>query len=343
MPAFLPSHKETGFVLPTALILLALLTMLALTVYFGSLSSQKMSAAAQKTTQGYYYAETAANYMQWILKSDAEMDSYANFPGGVSGNYLRNGAGNAPFGEPIPLIRGTFDASVRGDFGELMSRLADPGPVGIGDTATIAGNFNEISGAVMYFDNTPLAAREIIWPDAETTPPSFENISTKLPRYIKIDIDVYGNIAPTIPKLPHANPPVVGDDIPQNGAIAWLTAGVADVYGERDIQLIPLDPYIYDPYNLALTPTPIPSAAPYPAGAVTSYPNGANVAAYPSTSPNCALTAPLTAAAMMAVACDSYTALPANGGWIGPSRYRIVIYALGYVNGKPVRLVRKTW
>jgi len=86
MSAPLHSHQETGFVLPTSLILLALLTMLALTVYIGSLSSQKMSAAAQKTTQGYYYAETAANYMQWILKSDAEMDSYAGYPGGTSGS-----------------------------------------------------------------------------------------------------------------------------------------------------------------------------------------------------------------------------------------------------------------
>jgi|UPI000376CC15 hypothetical protein len=342
MPTHLSSHKETGFVLPTSLIILALLTMLALTVYFGSLSSQKMSAAAQKTTQGYYYAETAANYMQWVLNADAEMDSYANYPGGTSGNYLRNGAGVAPFTEPPN--RGGVISTVRGDFGELMANLANPGPVRIGDTDTVlADTFGETTGAVMYFDNTPLAARAISWPDAQTTLPSFENISVKLPRYIKIDIDAYGNIAPTIPKLPHANPPVMGDDIPENGAIAWLTAGVADAYGERDIQLIPLDPYIYDPYNLALTPTPIPAAAPYPAGAATAYPNGSNVAAYPSTSPNCALAAPLSAAAMMAVACDSYTALPADGGWIGPTRYRIVIYALGYVNGKPVRLVRKTW
>jgi len=313
MPAFLPSHKETGFVLPTSLILLALLTMLALTVYFGSLSSQKMSAAAQKTTQGYYYAETAANYMQWVLNSDAEMDSYANYPGGVSGNYLKIAAGNALFIEPCD--KGSAQMLYKGDFSELMVNLSNPGPVAISDTAV-----NGTTGAVMYFDNTPFAGRAIRWPDAKTNPPIFENISVNLPRYIKIDIDAYGNITPTIPKLPHANPPVVGDDIPKNGAIAWLTAGVADATGEFDVEIVPMDAYTYAP-TCPAKPTPNPMTA-----AADLYCN----------------LAPPTATAL---ACDTYTNAAGTDvyGWVGPARYRIVIYALGYVNGKPVRLVRKTW
>ncbi|MDQ6979246.1 MAG: hypothetical protein Q9M09_03595, partial [Mariprofundaceae bacterium] len=267
--------------------------------------------------QGYYYAETAANYMQWILKSDAELDSYASYPGG----YLRQRSGltapYAPFGEPCD--KGLTTMKNIGDFSELAANLSNPGPITISDTGSGA------SGAVMYFDNSPLAnpppaGRAIKWPDAKAHPPSFENISARLPRYIKIDIDAYGNIAPTIPQLPHVNPPVVGEDIPQIGALAWLTAGVADDYGEFDVEIVPMDAYTY---NAGCTAAPNPNPMTTVAGLVCG-------------------SAPFKATDL---ACDTYT--NAAGvtalGWVGPARYRFVIYALGYVNGKPVRLVRKTW
>ncbi len=342
-------RDERGFVLPTALVLLALLTMMSLTVYFGSLSTIRMSQAAQKTTQAYYYAETAANYMLWVLNADAELDSYANYPG----NYLRNGAGQAPFAEPAP--RGNLNPQTAGDFSELMAGLTNPGPVEIGDQAKPQATFDGTTGMVMYFDNTPIAARAVLWPDAKTNPPLFDKISTKLPRYIRIDIDAYGNLAPNLPKLPHADPPVIGQDIPQNGAIVWLTASIRDPYGnEADVQVIPLDPYG------ANAPTPIPAAAPYPQGQTATYPNGYQGPAYPSTANWCGMPATQANAqtlSQFAVACiahDAYSAAaninfintiapPPNLGWLSPPRYQITIYALGYVDGKPMRLIRKTW
>ena len=327
------NKTQRGFVLPTALMILALLTMLSLTVYFGSQSTQKMSAAAQQTTQAYYYAETAANYMLWVLQSDAELDSYAGYAGGVSGTFLRNGAGNAPFAEVPP--RGQMNPYTSGDYQELLAGLSNPGPVEISDTANNGGSviFDGTTGQVMYFDNTPLSARAIVWPDAKINPPVFDNISVKLPRYIKIDIDVYGNVAPDFPTVPHQNPPVVGDDIPQNGAVAWLTASIRDPYGnERDTQILPLDAY-----GWAAAPTPI---SPYATtelapGQTVTYPNGVTTSAYPgTTATGCSLLNP----SLFAIACDAY-----SNTWIGPSRYQIAIYALGYVNGKPMRLVRKTF
>ncbi len=337
-----PSLSQAGFVLPTSLVLLALLTMLALSVYFGSLSTQKMSAAAQRTTQGYYYAETAANYMQWVLAEDAEMDNYASYP-----------TGSGAFGEPLgnfPTVYGTF--SNVGDASELAAYLFNPGPVEISDTTA-----NGVLGQIKYFDNTPLVARAIKWPDAKTNPPVFEDIYTLLPRYIMIEIDATGNITPSIPTLPHSG----ANQIPNNGAIVWITGGWDDpTTGERDLQIIPLDAYscAWGTINSTWTAgdaklgqcdTMVAANAPrvnsyYPhvatAGTAVTYPNGQTVAPYPvSVSPTplpprtlCSTTAPNVA---FAQACDAYS------GWL-QTNYRTVIYALGYVNGKPMRLVRKT-
>lgn len=319
---------EAGFVLPTSLIMLALLSMMALGVYFGSLSSQKMSAAAQRTTQAYYYAETAANYMQWVLSENAEMDSYASY----AGNSLRTASGNCPTGdanalfcEPLNFGPNTFEDI--GDDAELRTFRVSPGPVGISDTMATALPSGQTYGSmVMYFDNSPIDARAIKWPDAETNPPTFEDISVKLPRYIKIDIDASGNIVPTIPAVPHADPPVVGDDIPKNGAVVWLTAGVIAGTEERDTQIVPLDTYTFGGPNTAQA-----------AGPTTTYPNGYSGSAYPAVLASCSSTVPA-----LASACSSYTGT--GGGWLTTDAdYRFVIYALGYVNGKAVRLVRKTW
>ncbi|MDQ6974980.1 MAG: PilX N-terminal domain-containing pilus assembly protein [Mariprofundaceae bacterium] len=357
-PSFIDNNNvaQAGFVLPTSLVLLALLTMLALSVYFGSLSTEKMSAAAQRTTQAYYYAETAANYMQWVLAEDAEMDSYANYSGGTTGSYLRNGAGVAPFAEPsgnFPAVYGNF--SNVGDSTELSAYLFNPGPVVISDTAP-----NGVFGQVKYFDNSPLLGRAIKWPYAKTHLPVFEDIYTILPRYIVIEIDGYGNISPSIPKLPHGGgSPVVGNDIPKNGAIVWLTAGVNNGGVERDIQIIPLDAYSCTwgltstwtaaDAKLGLCDSSLPNFPPnitgYPhvptkPANVDYYPDGLSASAvplppYPISTTVCNVGDPYI---LSAQACDAYS------GWLitNTTNYKVVIYALGYVNGKPMRLVRKT-
>ncbi|OIO67787.1 MAG: hypothetical protein COW19_00770 [Zetaproteobacteria bacterium CG12_big_fil_rev_8_21_14_0_65_55_1124] len=276
------AKSERGFVLATALIMLSLLSLMAIAMYFTGRASVHVSSGAQHSTEGHYFAETAVNYMIWAMRNDAEFDSFSY--GGV-----------APFGEP-PVT--PTNAATVGDWSELMDNLSDPGPTAISDS-TAAGT----SGQVMYYDNSPLylsgtANRAIIWPlptsGGNPVYPTMYNISASLPRFIRLDIDSAGNVTPSIPALPHiASPATDGsDDIPENGAIAWLTTGNSATDFELD--------------------------------------------------PTLAVCTALSAAPLGAVACDKGT-----GNWLLPTGtiaagtlHGIVVYAIGYVGGRPSSIIR---
>ena len=223
-------ESERGFVLATALVMLSLMTLLAVAMFFTGRSSTQVSSSVQHSTEGHYYAETAVNYIIWAMRNDAEFDAF---------DYRGSPVNDASAVDPsifTPLSTPS-NPSLVGDWSELTANFTDPGPTVISDTTT-AG----VSGQVMYFDNTPLADREargaIVWPvplsGGNPVYPTLYHISIHLPRYIRLDIDASGNVTPSIPALPHASPPVVGADIPDNGAILWLTTGNSEMDFEVD-------------------------------------------------------------------------------------------------------------
>ncbi|MFQ5518847.1 MAG: pilus assembly PilX N-terminal domain-containing protein [Mariprofundus sp.] len=325
---------ESGFVLVTALIMLSLLTVLSLGMYFSSRTAVQTSSAAQKSTEAYYYAETAIHYISWAMAQDSTADllpdgaEFDNFA--YAGTYI-----HGAFGEPLTPA----NAADIGDFGEWGAYMWDPGP-----TLDNSDSGDGIIGQLMYFDNSPMGNRELCFENATTFPncidvtlapasrvsPSMYQISVNLPRYIKLDISSTGAITPSIPKLPHQNPPVVGQDIPDNGAIIWITA-VDSTDPNRDVEIFPLDPSgIYggiDPRNCNVTldgaaAAACPCTAPvqvndYLAGdPYAADTNDANYASF-----------------MLAQACDDNT-----GAWL--SGYGIVAYAIGYVNGNASHMIR---
>ena len=299
---------ECGFVLVTVLVMLALLTLLSLTMYFSGRVATQSSQSAQDTTEGYYYAETAVNYMTWAMANDAEFDSHV-----YTGTYIH---GRFPEPPNIPS-QPSFDPTKVGDYKELRAYLWNPGPTAISDTG------KGITGQVMYFDNSPMNKRvnkrAICFQnaaihnciDVSLSPggrfqPTMYHISAKLPRYIKLDMASDGTISPSIPELPHHKLPVVGQDIPKNGAIVWITAGDPN-NNNHDMEIFPLDP-----------------ASIYGGIAPQSCAGGV----LPSCPCNSAVQAFATAQA-----CDAN-----SGQWL-PS-YNIVVYAIGYVNGRPSHLLR---
>jgi len=288
---------QRGFVLPMALIVLTLLTLLALALYFVSRSGIQTSGTAQRSTQAFYFAEAGINYITWALNNDADFDSF-------------NAGGTYEFSALEP----TFPANAAqvGDYSELLAYLWYPGPAVVSDTQA-AGK----SGQMLYFDNTPMASRYICAENAAKFPncidfslpasqrvsPVMERISTHLPRYIKLEMTADGKILPSIPALPHRSPPVTGEDVPNNGAIVWLTAGTAS----KDIELFPLDPSdLYGGTKPALCL----------GGSLPSCPCNKADAAYAT-----------------AQACDANART-----WL--TSYGLVAYAVGYVDGKPTVLVR---
>ncbi len=293
---------EKGFVLVAAIIMLALLTLLSLSMFFTSRTATQASGAAQTATEAYYYAETGINYIAWALANDAEFDSYANYPGSHD---------HAAFNEPL--------VDKLGDYNEWYAYQSHPGPTAISDVLT-----DGTTGQVRYFDNTPMEDRSVCFQDdaafsncidvqtapADRVAPTMYHISTSLPRYIKLEIDSTGAITPSIPKLPHQNPPVKGQDIPTNGAVVWLTAGDVDS-SEKDIEIFPLDPAgSYAPDGI-LPPSDCTGGA----------------------LPNCPCDISNITSVSAAVACNAHT-----GEWV--SSYKIVAYAIGYVNGKASQMIR---
>ncbi|TLS68311.1 hypothetical protein FEF65_04790 [Mariprofundus erugo] len=292
---------ERGFVLVTALVMLGLLTLMSLAMFYSSRIASQTSSTAQSSTEAYYYAETAVHYIAWALANDAEFDNHS-----YTGSYVA-----APFGEPLTPA----NAAMVGDFMEWSAYLWNPGPTAISDTST-AGT----AGQVMYFDNSPMGSRTICMQSAASfancidvtvdpanrAAPTMNRISASLPRYIRLDIAADGSITPSIPALPHHAIPVVGQDIPLNGAILWLTAGDPN-NPNHDIEIFPLDP-------------------------LNAYGGLAATACVGGALPGCPCDSGLASFAT-AQACDANT-----GAWL--PTYRIVAYAIGYVNGKPSHLLR---
>jgi len=321
-------EEERGFVLVTALIMLSLLTLMSLGMFFTSRTATQTSGSAQSTTEAYYYAETAINYISWALHNDAEFDNFAY----TAGSYK-----HLAFGDPTPPT----NSALVGDLNELNSYLSDPGPTAIDDTPLSAG----VAGQIMYFDNTPLASRAVCFnsePDpgagvALTYPncmnvqlapndsrrtsaePTMFNISATLPRYIKLDIAADGTIVASIPKLPHRGPassptagPVVGEDIPNNGAVVWITA--ADTTSiDSDIEIFPLEPGTGESVIAACSTLGV--ACPCNGSASTGN----------------------------SWACDANSGQWLDGAVVGgvwQPPYKIAAYAIGYVNGSPTHLIR---
>lgn len=312
LPFKVHHHRERGFVLASSLILLSLLTLMSVAMFYTSRSAIQTSASAQNSTEAYYYAETAINYMSWALINDAEFDSFK----GYTGNYIAGAFAEPP--EPS-------NAKNVGDYTELRAYLWHPG---------VSKNSD---GQLMYLDNSPMQNREVCFQDAATfancidvtvpkpVQPVMEKISSRLPRYIKLDIDANGNVAPSIPKTPHHTTPVVGEDIPKNGAIIWLSAADANNV-DHDIEIFPLDPS--DKYNGVAKPETCAG------GTLPDCPCTApkNISPTPPDySPD--PTDPNYNAYMAAQACDANT-----GQWL--SSYSITVYAIGYVNGKPSHMLR---
>jgi len=277
-------HQETeqGFVLATALVMLSLLTLMAVSMFFTGRTSVHVSSSAQHSTEGHYFAETAVNYMIWAMRNDAEFDSFSY------------GGGGALFVIP------TDDPS-NGDWSELTGNTWIPGPTVVSDTDS-----NGLIGQVMYYDNSPMSDREtrgglgaIVWPlptsGGEPVYPTLFNISTRLPRYIRLDIDSAGSVMPSIPALPHiASPATDGsDDVPENGAIVWLTSGNSATDFELD-----------------------------------------SAAGFPSCAAN-----PITGGE---VACDKNSGkwLRTTGTAAAGDLYGVVVYAIGYVGGRPSSIIR---
>jgi len=329
--------NQQGFVLVTALIMLSLLTLMSLAMFFSGRSATQTSAAAQSSTEAYYYAETAINYINWAFHNDADFD---NFPY-TSGSYR-----HLAFGDPTPPASDTA-----GDMSEMNAYLSDPGPTAISDAS--AG----LAGQIMYFDNTPLANRALcFYSEADpgagvalTYPncinvqlapndsrltnaqPTMFNISVNLPRYIKLEISDTGVVTSSIPQLPHRGPsssptagPVVGEDIPNNGAVVWLTAAGKNSAGtypdiDTDIEIFPLN----EPVSPA-TFADVCTAASCPCTGVPT---------------------------VNTRACDANSGLWLDGQYVdhdaNPSTpnvwdppYRVAAYAIGYVNGVPTHLIR---
>ena len=283
--------SERGFVLATALIMLSLLSLMAIAMFFTGRASIHVSSGAQHSTEGHYFAETAVNYMIWAMRNDAEFDSFDYGPGAL-------------FTEPaIGSPAATANAVPVGDWTELMDNLSDPGPTAISDS-TAAGT----SGQIMYYDNTPLNNRTLVWPlptsGGNTVYPTLYNIHTSLPRYIQLDIDANGNVTPSIPALINPSEDVSpyhnAADIPNNGAIAWLTTGNS----AEDFQL--------DTTPTLAACTASASPPPVPSGAVACASTGewlSTTGATPGTT--------------------------ADGTLHG-----IVVYAIGYVDGRPSSIIR---
>jgi hypothetical protein len=300
-------QDDRGFVLATSLMLLALLSLVSLGMYFVGRSSIQSSASAQRSTEAYYYAETGINYITWALQNDAEFDNFT-----YSGSYVAS-----PFGEPLT----PSNASSVGDFSELAGYLWDPGPTGAaGASAVDTPSTVYTDGQLMYFDNSPMGGRAICMEVAATfsncidvtlspadrAEPTMYHISASLPRYVKLEIASDGSVTPSIPPLPHQNPPVVGEDIPTNGVVVWLTAASSS-NPDIDLEIFPLDP-------AGVYSGPLPSSC--TGGSLPACPCDTSAAGYAT-----------------AQACD------ANAGtWI--SSYGIAAYAVAYVNGKPTHMLR---
>jgi len=332
-------RSESGFVLATTLVMLLLMTMLTAAVYVGVNTSQQSSDAAESSTEAFYYAETAANYMGWAILNDVEFDSYT-YPDAVKST------GEFKFSEPD--IRGTDPALdplvdpyaylpvplAKGDFSEWRANRGNPSGdqwlgIDIVNQLNPTGLIRKYFGQVMYYDNAALVDRAIKLQAGSMAEPELFEIHTKLPRYIVLDVDPAGNITPSLPIYSAAAPPhhgnVEGTDYPTNGALVWVTGGNRT----DDFEIDPIDDYYEPLFNLVT-------------GMFDPY------GAYTGTIGGDPYGVPLTCTSIptsSSIACSKgAAAVPGvtvgGGAWKTDAEYGLVIYAIGYVRGKAQKLVR---
>ncbi len=319
------THKnERGFVLATSLVLLLLMGMLTAAVFVSVESSQKSSMASESSTQAFYYAETAANYMAWALYNDADFDSYV-YPSRVklTGEF----SFNEPAARSVRVGMNPDDTLVNpvasGDYKEWRANRGNPS----GDQRVVKpdGTYvqyllgKDVFGQLMYYDNDLLNRRALSLRSGQLytfgTPKSdvdsLYKVHKQLPRYIMLSIDESGNITPSLPPYNNALPhhtDVMGVDYPENGALVWLTGGGR----QDDLQIDPVDHY----FAPVLTVT---------GGVVTYDPNGVYTG---------------TIACNPTLALDTSIACSSTGLWLTDADYGLVIYALGYVRGRAQKLIR---
>ena len=197
-------EREQGFVLITSLIIMGLMLVLSIGLWYRSAINQQVSASGQKSTQAFYYAESAINYVAWALAAgnDAELDGLDVNDGG-------------------DLLPGVVDADTVGDWTELVGDTFRPGP------STLGGP----DGQLAYFDNRTTANRNGFVFDASDpaalNPDLSEMIdlvtpaNSQMPMHLVLNIDTSGNI--TLP-----SPAYSTSAVPTNGAVAWLTAVASD-------------------------------------------------------------------------------------------------------------------
>jgi len=192
-------EREQGFVLITSLIIMGLMLVLSIGLWYRSAINQQVSASGQKSTQAFYYAESAINYVAWALATgnDAELDGEDT-----------NGSGD--------LIPGATDANTVGDWTELVGDTFRPGPSTLGGT----------DGQLAYFDNRTIANRNGFAFDAGDPAALNPDLSamitsSQMPMHLVLNIDASGNI--TLP-----SPAYSTSAVPTNGAVVWLTAVASD-------------------------------------------------------------------------------------------------------------------
>jgi len=333
-------HNESGFVLATSLVMLLLMTMLTAAVFVGVDSSQKSSMAAESSTEAFYYAETAANYMGWAMFNDAELDSftYPNLVKVLPNDFKfveADPRGTNPAVDPLARVASYLPVPLaKGDFSEWQANRGNPSGdqsvmiAGGGPVLNAAGT--TAFGQIMYYDNAPLNSRAIAFKanvllsNGVAGEPELFGIHTSLPRYIRLDIDAAGNITPSIPiysaTVPHHGD-VEGVDYPTNGALVWLTGGNRT----DDLEIDPIDDY-YQPLIDRITGNFDP------------------VGAYTGTIGGSLVGGPLTCTSpptQSSIACSkSLLGGVGTGSWVTDAKYGLVIYALGYVRGQPQKLVR---
>jgi len=69
---------ERGIALITTLVLIMILTLVSTGLYYRGIANQKSSLSDLQSTQSYYLAESALNYMVWALYSDTGNSSNSN-------------------------------------------------------------------------------------------------------------------------------------------------------------------------------------------------------------------------------------------------------------------------
>jgi len=251
--------KERGFILPTSLVMLVLLTMLSIATYYGTIISQQTSATAQDSTQAFYYAETGLNYVAWAMKNDAEFDGYS---------YV---SGIPPVYEPMQRkdIYGAvvLNPYAAGDRREWDAARGHPSSLQVIQPVFNSGQKPDVKGQLAYFDNRDLYSRPValegdavagsdIYTFGKKGDPTFRDLYTYLGGYIRLDIDSYGTIIPsfspyvdgaTVQHGNNAHTCVGGQavgDVPCDGAIVWVTGG--DPYTDK--VLYPIDPTLAAPF-----------------------------------------------------------------------------------------------